>query len=378
MARLAFAVALVSISGALIAASLLVVPQLATDALQEQQGRVIAFRHTARYDGMTSGPVRLADLKPNEAVLVLSPFSRDADQYHEQNIDRAAPDKVKEFIRKSEVYSHYHLVRLPEWLGGERDDISSLRAYSAVAVSNSCHSAYWGQPGRWVIEEPCHGDRFRPWDGLAIEGPAAMGISANSLVERPEPVALATLELAIDSEGYVVAMRPSSAENGVVGQGRKIDPAASNAEMLRAVALAAGYQPPFPASLGDKELAAVEPAEIPRNLKAAGRPTPLKATYFDMDRGLQHEGRVEVSAYPVDQFPALGSQPIDRALAPAVINQALPEGTSVPHYSTADYGGSAVIAGKSADGRELVVAIIVMGQTSEQELEGIAKSLGLD
>lgn len=377
MARLAFAVVLVGISGALIAASLLVVPRLATDALQEHEARVIAFEHTARYDGMTSGPVRLADLEPNEAVLILSPFSRDMDQYYEHDIDRAAPDKVKEFIRKSEVYSHYHLVRLPEWLGGDKDDISSLRAYSAVAVSNSCHSNYWGHPGRWVIEEPCHGDRFRPWDGLAIEGPAAMGISANSLVERPEPVVLAMLDLAIDSEGYVVAMRPNSAENGVVGQGRKIDPAASNAEMLKAVVGAAGYHPPFPASLGDKELVFVEPAEIPWNIRVVGEPTPLKATYFDRDRGLSYEGRVEMSAYPIDQFPDLRS-PVNRALAPAVINQALPEGASIPHYSTADYGGNALIAGKGADGRLLLVAIIVMDQTSEQELQGIAESLSLD
>lgn len=206
--------------------------------------------------------------------------------------------------------------------------------------------------------------------------PAAVGISAYSLIERPEPVALATLDLAIDSEGYVVAMRPSSAENGVVGQGRKIDMAvaASNAEMLKAVAGAAGYRPPFPASLGDKELASVEPAEIPWDVRVVGEPTPLKATYFDLDGGLPYEGRVEISAYPLDQFRGLES-PIDAAHA--VIQEDAPFG-SLPYYSVYDGQGSAVLAGKDDSGRDLLVAIRMMGQTSEQEMKEIAEGLRLD
>jgi hypothetical protein len=216
---------MVVVSAALVFASLAIVPYLVATAPSHPAGggggggtsndgdlrRIFAFDIHYDYNlgktVTTTRQVKVAgDLQPNQSFWFLDPFSRDADEFYKQGIDKAPPEKVQEFFSKAEPYSRYNLIRLPEFLGGSRDDISSYRAFSAIAVSNSCANRYFSE--LYLLQDPCHGDRYRPWDGLAVSGPAAVGVYSHSLVESPKPIALPYLSLAVDDKGYIVAKRP--------------------------------------------------------------------------------------------------------------------------------------------------------------------------
>jgi hypothetical protein len=137
---------------------LAIVPSLTTGALKQKEARrILAIKSEYDYDTQktiwSAVPVKVGDLRPDESLRFLSPFSRDIDDYFKLRIDRESSDIKGDFFNKAEAYSRYNLLRLPEWLGGKNDDISSLRAYSAVAISNSCLTHYWGQD-RWRIEAP--------------------------------------------------------------------------------------------------------------------------------------------------------------------------------------------------------------------------------
>ena len=115
-----------------------------------------------------------------------------------------------------DVFQKFILIRLPEELGGDADDVSAFRAYSALSVSVHCQIKYWPHEGRKRMEDPCWGSMYRPIDGLMIAG------------ERPvvnnAPVALPYLDLSIDENGslYVKTPKWTLDENGVIGEGRNI------------------------------------------------------------------------------------------------------------------------------------------------------------
>jgi hypothetical protein len=142
---------------------------------------------------------------------------------------------------------------------------------------------------------------FRPWDGLAIAGPVVVGIS-HGIVDRTGPAALANMDLAIDSEGYIVAFKPDRAKNGVLGAGRSLDEVRSSAAMLAAASKYAGYDLPFPASIAGYHMTAIAPAQIPPNIIVSGRPAPFAAIYFSNDGAFR---MIEIASYPVEQVPDL-------------------------------------------------------------------------
>ena len=115
-----------------------------------------------------------------------------------------------------DVFQKFILIRLPEEFGGDADDVSTFRAYSALSVSNHCLIKYWPQEGRKRMEDPCWGTTYRPTDGLATRGPKPIVNTA--------PVALPYLELSSDANGTLYVEPPvwTLQENGVVGIGRQI------------------------------------------------------------------------------------------------------------------------------------------------------------
>jgi hypothetical protein len=384
--RRGYAVLIVA-SAALVLASLAIVPGLTTGALEQKEARrILAIKSEYDFDTQktiwSAVPVKVGDVRSNESLRFLSPFSRDMDDYFKLRIDHESSDVKGEFFNKAEAYSRYNLLRLPEWLGGKNNDISSFRAYSAVAISNSCLTHYWGDDGRWRIEDPCHGDMFRPWDGLAIAGPVAEGIS-HGMVDRTGQAALANMDLAVDSEGYIVAFKPDPAKNGVIGSGRSIDEGRSSAAMLAAASKYAGYDLPFPASITGYRLATIGPAYLPWNIVLSARPSQLAATYYGSD------GRIEISSYPVDQFPnlvqgATADAPLNmtsiREIANIDLSENVTSGAGVAgkyaYIATFDRYSSAAILGEKG-GRELFVGIKIDG-SDPGRITALAKSLGLD
>jgi hypothetical protein len=391
---------IIAVSAALVFASLVVVPQLATDASQaggDKARRIVVFDPQYDYEKqmeiMDVHPVKIGDLQPNESPWFLSPFSKDMNEFYEQEIDKASQEDVREFFAKSEAYSRYNLIRLPEFLGGDNDDISSFRAYSAMAVSNSCGNKYFST--RYAIEDPCHGDMYRPWDGLAVSGPAASGVYSHSLVESPRPVALPYLTLAVDEEGYIVAKRPDPTINGVVGQGHRPSQSeleSNNREMLAAASAYAGYALPFPPSVNESGPWTLEPADVPWYFGNEERAKHLKATYYHT--GVKEYGMIEIKAYLVDYFPDLiqgGSPDHPLNMTSLLAIQYWPDGRADrlnvsgqhPAYvSMSEDGraGAAAILGKSADGtRELVVTVqaTVANALSRDRMSQIIESLNL-
>lgn len=125
------------------------------------------------------------------------------------------PPSVYDPAKFETAYQTFHLIRLPSELGGEKDDISSFRAYSALALESHCLAKYWPQEGRKKIEEPCHNGVYRVQDGLQI-----------GIEYRGEQLfnALPYLELSSDEQGFIYAEPPTWTleKNGVIGIGRNV------------------------------------------------------------------------------------------------------------------------------------------------------------
>lgn len=140
--------------------------------------------------------VKIQDMAPNSAAFFYYPNSHDT--------------------KNRDAFETFLLIRLPEELGGNKNDITAYRAYSALGINSHCLSKYWSQEGRKRIEEPCHGDMIRPQDGILVQNtnPVKSGV----LVAQPY------LELAADKDGYIVVKEPvwEIKENGVVGIGRSM------------------------------------------------------------------------------------------------------------------------------------------------------------
>jgi Rieske Fe-S protein len=108
----------------------------------------------------------------------------------------------------SEPFRRWALIRLPEQLGGAREDVSSLRAYSLICIHLWCLWNYSTERSR--AECPCHGSVYRLEDGLAIAGPASL--------QAPPANVLPQLRLELEDDGAVVV----TGLDGVVGYGRRL------------------------------------------------------------------------------------------------------------------------------------------------------------
>ncbi|MEP0824133.1 MAG: hypothetical protein HRF40_01465, partial [Nitrososphaera sp.] len=223
-----------------------------------------------------------------------------------------------DFVSENEPFEFYTIIRLPEWVGGNKDDISVYRAYSSISISDQCLARYWGTDGRWRIENPCAGDLYRPWDGIATGGPAAVGITGRGIISTGYFNGLASLDLSVDSEGYITAKRPNkdSFSNGMVGEGRRFTAEMiqkTNEEMIRAASAYVGYTLPYPASLSSTHhyLSDLRPIlDEPRivqytlNYKA---PRNLESVYYTAASGGDTGyGEVIIRSYRLDIFPELG------------------------------------------------------------------------
>ncbi|MGI0072268.1 MAG: (2Fe-2S)-binding protein [Nitrosotalea sp.] len=137
--------------------------------------------------------VKINDLAPNSAVPFAFPYTGNT-------------------TTDIEIGHRWELIRLPKDLGGDKDDISSFRAYSMVDISGGCLTMY--RPGIEKLQEPCNNGEYEPVNGIAVIG-RAMYQKYN---------ALPNLDLGIDDEGYIYVKPPifEFDKNGVIGAGRMV------------------------------------------------------------------------------------------------------------------------------------------------------------
>ncbi|MGI0020673.1 MAG: hypothetical protein ACREAY_09415 [Nitrososphaera sp.] len=251
--------------------------------------------------------VKAGDLEPNSFIWFLDPFGKTmVGLGSESDVLLTLDKKEMERFEKRDAFENYMLIRLPEWLGGGQDDVSAFRSYHAVSLSDNCLSRYWPAEGRWRIENPCAGDIYRPWDGLAVAGPASGGYVGGT-VSRGHHPALQELRLAVDSQGYIIAFRPDNSlyGDGVQGNGKALSPAAlkeSNNKLIAAASQYAGYPLPFLTSIPpDYDLSDLYPAPVPWWLKPASPKPPMEATYSNY----REYGAIIMDVYPIEDFPEL-------------------------------------------------------------------------
>lgn len=113
-----------------------------------------------------------------------------------------------------EAFRTWQFIRLPEELGGNKNDASAFRMYSMVCLHLWCLWKYWPGEGRKRGECPCHGSMYDPINGMAFAGPASLQAPPSNVLPR--------LDLEVDSEGNVWVKPPnwSVNGNGIVGFGR--------------------------------------------------------------------------------------------------------------------------------------------------------------
>ncbi len=114
----------------------------------------------------------------------------------------------------AEAFRKWQFIRLPEELGGTKNDQSAIRAYSMICLHLWCLWKYWPDEGRKRGECPCHGSMYNPSTGTAFLGPAS--------VQAPPSNTLPELYFEINSDGFVYILPPKFGvnDNGVIGYGR--------------------------------------------------------------------------------------------------------------------------------------------------------------
>ena len=122
--------------------------------------------------------------------------------------------KTGDRVLDGEAFRKWQFIRLPEELGGAKNDISSFRAYSMVCLHLWCLWKYWPQEGRKRGECPCHGSMYNPVTGTAFAGPASL--------QAPPSNTLPQLNFETDTDGfmYISPVTWGVNANGVVGYGR--------------------------------------------------------------------------------------------------------------------------------------------------------------
>ena len=117
----------------------------------------------------------------------------------------------------AEAFRKWQFIRLPEELGGTKNDTSALRAYSMICLHLWCLWKYWPDESLKKGMCPCHGSMYDPVTGIATDGPAAkQSAPANALPK---------LDLEADIDGFLYIKEPTwgTRENGIVGYGRFVN-----------------------------------------------------------------------------------------------------------------------------------------------------------
>ena len=114
----------------------------------------------------------------------------------------------------AEAFRKWQFIRLPEELGGAKNDVSAFRAYSMICLHLWCLWKYWPDEGRKRGECPCHGSMYDAVTGTAYVGPASVQASPSNTLPK--------LTLEIESDGLIYILPPkfNAQENGVIGYGR--------------------------------------------------------------------------------------------------------------------------------------------------------------
>lgn len=122
--------------------------------------------------------------------------------------------KSKDPVLNKESFRTWQFIRLPQELGGAKNDASAFRVYSMVCLHLWCLWKYFPDPGRKRGECPCHGSMYDPFTGKAFAGPASL--------QGPPSNVLPRLDLEVDGKGDIWILPPvwSPNANGIVGYGR--------------------------------------------------------------------------------------------------------------------------------------------------------------
>ncbi|WP_316504779.1 hypothetical protein [Nitrosopumilus sp.] len=182
-----------------------------------------------------------------------------------ENITAIEPNSVEFFYypekpksEKPDTFKLFMLIRLPEWMGGDADDPSVFRAYSAKSLDDACIVKYWSDQGRQRIENPCQGAMYRVVDGAMTTG----------MIHRSvEMTALPYLDLSINEESGLLYVEPptfSKTENGVIGYGRQIsfdDFRAGSEFLIESFAKAYPEYPSIPMEFAGYELSEIAPGD---------------------------------------------------------------------------------------------------------------------
>lgn len=402
--------------GAVLVASIFVImPSLALNATSESPRRILALDSRTYYpntevEQVTMNAVKPGDLKPNSFVWFLDPYGKTMDELYDGSSDSLTLGRKElERFNQHDAFENYLLIRLPTWLGGEKSDASAFRAYHAISLSDNCLFRYFHNEGRWRMENPCAGDIYRAWDGLAVAGPAAAGVVGGTISTGYHP-ALQLLRLSVDSDGYLVAHKPDNnlQGDGVQAEGRRLSPQAvdeSNNKMIQTVSEREGYLLPFPRTIDpDYRLSDLNPATGPYWMKTQSEP-PLQALYYN-----RQYGTVTMDVYAMEKFPDLklggplvipsenSGYAVNSTLVSAVLRAGYypPEspgprvinGTDITgdfailvasdelsgeNYETA----GALVWGKSPDGKEDIMVTINADRMTMAELTLLVQSLGM-
>jgi hypothetical protein len=305
---------------------LVIIPFLIATAQNphEEERRILTLDSKYDYDSgryvTKVDYIKVGDMKPNTSRWFLDPFGKTMESAASSPTSKIKPGATLSepdwnIITQNEPFEFYTIIRLPEWLGGSADSLSAYRAYSAVAISDQCLTKYWGTDGRWLLVNPCAGDMYRPWDGVATAGPAAVGVSGRGIITSGYFGALASLALSIDNEGYITAKKPNKdySANGVAGEGRRFSSEMiikSDKEMINAASEYSGYNLPFLASIdfGKKYLWELRPTSEPWSLEYPNYKAPkiFEAIYSSSpSSGDLAYGETVIRSYPLDDFPSL-------------------------------------------------------------------------
>jgi len=159
-------------------------------------------------------------LQGNIVVVSKEPSSAERIVIYDQNlrfanINDIEPNSAYVFFypnQKDDAWFRWLLIRLPESLGGDKNDASAFRAYSMVDIRLNCLVQYW--PDKLHLIDPCHGTFYDVLNGVAVRGPAVDYNFPNN--------ALPKLDLGIDNSGFLYVKTPRFTvdANGVIGNGR--------------------------------------------------------------------------------------------------------------------------------------------------------------
>jgi Rieske Fe-S protein len=122
--------------------------------------------------------------------------------------------KTEDRVLNEEAFRKWQFIRLPEELGGSKNDVTAFRAYSMICLHLWCLWKYWPQENRKRGECPCHGSMYDPVTGTAFLGPASL--------QAPPSNTLPNLDFETDANGfmYISPVTWGVNKNGVVGYGR--------------------------------------------------------------------------------------------------------------------------------------------------------------